>query len=56
MRKNDRRMELRPIPDKEFTRWQAVLNPVFERALHGPKPEVHQFFWGGDLKTSEAFL
>jgi len=33
---NTRRMELRPILDKEFTRWQVVFNPVFERALHGP--------------------
>jgi hypothetical protein len=33
---NSRRVELRPILDKEFTRWQVVFNPVFERALHGP--------------------
>ena len=33
---NSRRVELRPILDREFTRWQFVLNPVFERALRGP--------------------
>ena len=33
---NTRRAELRPIPDREFARWQLVFNPVFERALHGP--------------------
>lgn len=33
---NTRRVELRPILDREFTHWQVVFNPVFERALHGP--------------------
>jgi hypothetical protein len=33
---NSRRAELRPIFDREFSRWQVVFNPVFERALHGP--------------------
>ena len=33
---NSRRVELRPILDREFTRWQVVFNPVFERAMHGP--------------------
>jgi hypothetical protein len=33
---NSRRIELRPIIDREFSRWQIVLNPVFERAMHGP--------------------
>jgi hypothetical protein len=33
---NSRRMELRPIIDKEREHWQIVFNPVFERALHGP--------------------
>jgi len=33
---NSRRAELRPIIDREFSRWQVVFNPVFERALHGP--------------------
>jgi hypothetical protein len=33
---NSRRVELRPILDREFPRWQIVFNPVFERALHGP--------------------
>src|ERR1700676_721857 len=33
---NTRRVELRPILDREFPRWQIVFNPVFERALHGP--------------------
>jgi hypothetical protein len=33
---NSRRMELRPIIDRERERWQVVFNPVFERALHGP--------------------
>jgi hypothetical protein len=33
---NSRRAELRPILDREFSHWQIVLNPVFERALHGP--------------------
>jgi hypothetical protein len=33
---NSRRAELRPIVDREFTQWEMVFNPVFERALHGP--------------------
>jgi hypothetical protein len=33
---NSRRVELRPILDREFEKWQVVFNPVFERALHGP--------------------
>ncbi|MBZ5580128.1 MAG: hypothetical protein LAP40_26515 [Acidobacteriia bacterium] len=33
---NTRRVELRPILDRESARWQIVFNPVFERALHGP--------------------
>lgn len=33
---NSRRVELRPILDREFSRWQIVFNPVFERALRGP--------------------
>jgi hypothetical protein len=33
---NSRRVELRPILDREFAHWQVVFNPVFERALHGP--------------------
>ncbi len=33
---NSRRVELRPILDKEGEHWQVVLNPVVERALHGP--------------------
>jgi hypothetical protein len=33
---NSRRVELRPILDREFDHWQVVFNPVFERALHGP--------------------
>lgn len=33
---NSRRVELRPILDREFQHWQIVFNPVFERALHGP--------------------
>jgi hypothetical protein len=33
---NTRRAELRPILDREFSRWQIVFNPVFERPLHGP--------------------
>jgi hypothetical protein len=33
---NSRRIELRPIIDREFSSWQIVLNPFFERALHGP--------------------
>jgi hypothetical protein len=36
---NSRRVELRPILDREFQRWQIVFNPVFERALHGPGTE-----------------
>ena len=36
---NTRRVELRPILDREFSRWQIVFNPVFERALHGPGTE-----------------
>ena len=33
---NTRRVELRPILDREFEHWQVVFNPVVERALHGP--------------------
>jgi len=33
---NTRRVELRPIMDREFAHWKVVFNPVFERALHGP--------------------
>ncbi len=33
---DSRRVELRPILDREFTKWEIVFNPVFERALHGP--------------------
>ena len=33
---NSRHVELRPILDREFTRWEVVFNPVFSRALHGP--------------------
>jgi hypothetical protein len=33
---NSHRVELRPILDREFERWQLVFNPVFERALTGP--------------------
>lgn len=33
---NTRRVELRPILDREFSRIQFVLNPVFERAVYGP--------------------
>jgi len=36
---NSRRVELRPILDREFEHWQVVFNPVFERALHGPGTE-----------------
>jgi hypothetical protein len=33
---NARRMELRPILDRESEHWQVVFNPVLERALRGP--------------------
>lgn len=33
---NPRRLELRPIIDRDFDRWQVVFNPVFERATRGP--------------------
>jgi hypothetical protein len=33
---NARRVEIRPILEKTFGRWQIDLNPVFERAIHGP--------------------
>jgi hypothetical protein len=33
---NSRRVELRPILDREFEQWQIVFNPVFERTIHGP--------------------
>ena len=33
---NSRHVELRPIFDREFSRWEVVFNPVFSRALHGP--------------------
>jgi hypothetical protein len=36
---NSRRVELRPILDREGARWQVVFNPVFERALRGPGTE-----------------
>ncbi len=33
---NTHRVELRPILDHEFSHWQIIFNPVFERALRGP--------------------
>jgi len=33
---NSRRVELRPILEKNFGHFQVDFNPVFERALHGP--------------------
>jgi hypothetical protein len=33
---NSRRVELRPIIEKNMRRLQLDVNPVFERALHGP--------------------
>ena len=33
---NSRRVEIRPIIEKNIGRFQLDLNPVFERALHGP--------------------
>lgn len=33
---NTRRVELRPILDRESSKWQIAFNPVMERALHGP--------------------
>ena len=33
---NSRRVEIRPILEKSIGRFQLDLNPVFERALHGP--------------------
>lgn len=33
---NAKRVEIRPILEKDFGRLQVDLNPVFERALHGP--------------------
>ena len=33
---NSRRVELRPILEKSFGRFQIDFNPVFERAMHGP--------------------
>jgi hypothetical protein len=33
---NSRRIELRLVINREFSQWQIVFNPVFERALHGP--------------------
>lgn len=33
---NPRRVEIRPILEKTIGRWQLDLNPVFERAIHGP--------------------
>jgi hypothetical protein len=33
---NSRRVEIRPILEKKFGRFQLDANPVFERALHGP--------------------
>jgi hypothetical protein len=33
---NTRRVELRLILDREFRRWEIAVNPVLERALHGP--------------------
>ena len=33
---NSRRIELRPIVDREFARSQFVLDPVIEHAMHGP--------------------
>lgn len=33
---NSRRVEVRPIVEKSWGRYQLDFNPVFERALHGP--------------------
>jgi hypothetical protein len=33
---NSRRVEVRPILEKSFGKFQFDFNPVFERALHGP--------------------
>jgi len=33
---NSRRVEIRPILEKSFHKFQVDFNPVFERALHGP--------------------
>ena len=33
---NSRRLEIRPIVAKELGHFQIAVNPVFERALHGP--------------------
>ena len=33
---NARRVEIRPILERQFGRLQIDFNPVFERALHGP--------------------
>jgi hypothetical protein len=37
---NSRRVEIRPILEKTVGRVQIDLNPVFERALHGPGTQV----------------
>jgi len=36
---NPRRVEIRPILEKNFGKTQIDFNPVFERALHGPGTE-----------------
>jgi hypothetical protein len=33
---NSRRVELRPIFDREYQHWQWIFNPVFEKAIRGP--------------------
>jgi hypothetical protein len=33
---NSRRIEVRPILEKRIEKWQADVNPTFERDLHGP--------------------
>jgi hypothetical protein len=37
---NSRRVEVRPILEKTFGKYQFDFNPVFERALHGPGTEA----------------
>jgi hypothetical protein len=49
---NSRRVEIRPILEKKFGRFQVDLNPVFERALHGPG--VHDG-WGFEPAARFAY-
>jgi hypothetical protein len=51
---NSRRVELRPIFDREFEHWQVVFNPVLERSLHGNRNESRLELRAGNAASLEA--